>query len=77
MGKAVVKVSEELWRLCTPEPGCCMKVVSNDFPADAQLDNLHFNFNTGQFLVTLYSPSIQGDGEIELKGPVFNVIREE
>ena len=77
MGLATVDVTEELWKLCGPQSGTIIQVVSNDVPPDAVIEGCGYNLMKAKFVITLSSPSIPDVGEDsplpKLLGPVFRL----
>lgn len=79
MGKAIVEITGELWKLCSPQPGNTIEVVSNDVPPDAELNQITYDAYYDRFQLVLSSPffpdRIPGSSlELpRLSGPVFKV----
>lgn len=81
MGKAIVEITGELWKLCSPQPGHTIEVLSNDVPADAELIQVVYDAYYDRFQLVLSSPSLPErvpGSSLELphlQGPVFKVTK--
>lgn len=75
MGKGVVYITGDLFRICSPRPGQLFECVSNDIPEDAEFLGCSYDAYNDRFVVCVQSPSLpqspDGYPLPDLMGPSF------